>query len=206
MSSSSDQIAHIAAAVPALPPPEAPEELHSLARTYGGSLLNYHRVVAQALGILEAQAGLVRSLATPTDELSSTDRCLIGLMAAIADECPYLGQMVRFNLRSVAGEDSLPAEETITGLWEGFDQPPADGRIREICRYARRVASNPRAVTPEDFSRLRGVGLSEPAILEIVQIVAYCRYVAVTIQGLGIQSDLDEESLNRRLANVRQPS
>lgn len=205
MSPSSDQIALIAAAMPALPPPEAPEELHNLARTYGGSLLNYHRVVAQALGILEAQAGLVRTLATPTDELSSTDRCLIGLMTAIADECPYLGQMVRFNLQSIAGQDALPSEETITGLWEGFDHPPANGRVREICRYARRVASNPRAVTPEDFTRLRGVGLSEAAILEIVQIVAYCRYVAVTIQGLGIQSDLDEDSLNRRLASLRQP-
>jgi uncharacterized peroxidase-related enzyme len=60
---------------------------------------------------------------------------------------------------------------------------------RALCDYALKLTQTPSAMTSDDIQNLRSAGLSEPAILDAVQIIAYFNYINRIADGLGVNPE-----------------
>ena len=189
--------------IPLLPePPPDPAIAALLApfrATYGGELLNYHRVMALDPRLFELHVRHTLQLMGPLDGLTRVDRLVIGLVVSRVVKCPYLAQIIEFYLRRGSPEEPGMSVEEIATIREDYETAQLRGPLVEVCRLARRVAENPRAVTYEDRSRVFHEGLSDQAILGIVTAVAYYTFLAIHIEALGIEADLDEARVQRIL-------
>src|SRR5687768_510389 len=84
------------------------------------------------------------------------------------------------DLRDVSGSAAL-AEAALTG-WRSA---PLDEQERALCAYAEALTLRPSAVGREDVDALRAAGLSDEAISDAAQVIAYFNYVNRIADGLG---------------------
>jgi len=61
---------------------------------------------------------------------------------------------------------------------------PAD---RALCDYAVKLTLTPSAMGPADISLLRSHGLSDRAINDAVQVIAFFNYINRIAEGLGVE-------------------
>ena len=62
---------------------------------------------------------------------------------------------------------------------------------RALCDHAIKLTRNPSDVTQADIERLRGLGLSDQAISDATQVIAFFNYINRIADGLGV--DLEPE-------------
>ncbi|HYE76581.1 MAG TPA: hypothetical protein VEI97_01215 [bacterium] len=187
-------------AVPAdTPDPEVQEIYALLAPQFGGELLNYHLVLANDPALMRVQLAMYLQVLGPDEELSVMDRLTIGLVVSKVKRCLYQEQVLMFLLRWGTPEEPGIPKERIVRIYQDFRQAGLPTRMQEICRFAWRVAENPRAVTVEDRARLFDEGLSDRSVLQIVNVVAYYQYITMFVHALAIQADMDEERQLRLL-------
>ena len=61
---------------------------------------------------------------------------------------------------------------------------------RALCDHALKLTQSPSSMTKADVDRLRDVGLSDRAITDATQVIAYFNYINRIAEGLGV--DLEE--------------
>ncbi len=74
----------------------------------------------------------------------------------------------------------------IVADWREAPLSPAD---RALCDYATRLTRKRTDTTPADLDRLRREGLSDRAIHDAVQVVAFFNYITRVADGLGVQPE-----------------
>ena len=74
----------------------------------------------------------------------------------------------------------------IVGGWREAPLSPAD---RALCDYASRLTSKQTVMTEADLDRLRGEGLSDRAVHDAVQVIAFFNYITRIADGLGVQPE-----------------
>ena len=62
-------------------------------------------------------------------------------------------------------------------------------RTREVIAFAVRCALDPARLTPEDYARLRGQGITEAEIIEIVAMAAFSVYATIVADALKVDID-----------------
>ncbi len=60
-----------------------------------------------------------------------------------------------------------------------------------MCDHAVKLTRQPEGMTQADVDRLREVGLSDRAISDATQVIAYFNYINRVVDGLGV--DLERE-------------
>lgn len=70
--------------------------------------------------------------------------------------------------------------------WQGAPLSPAD---RALCDYAARLTAKRTVMTETDLDRLRGAGLSDRAIHDAVQVIAFFNYITRIADGLGVEPE-----------------
>lgn len=60
---------------------------------------------------------------------------------------------------------------------------------RALCDYAVKLTRTPFDVKAADVEKLRGLGLSDAAILDAVEVAAYFNYINRVADGLGIDPE-----------------
>lgn len=68
------------------------------------------------------------------------------------------------------------------------DWPP---RLRALLDYCARLTLSPATVRPADLDRLRAQDLSDRAIHDATQVIAYFNYINRVADGLGIDLEPD---------------
>ena len=63
------------------------------------------------------------------------------------------------------------------------------GRQRSLCEYAEKLTRTPGAMSAADIEKLRGAGLSDRAILDAVEVIAYFNYINRVADGLGVDPE-----------------
>ncbi len=71
-------------------------------------------------------------------------------------------------------------------LEEDYTTAPLGDADRAMLDYTAKLTLTPTAVTEADVQRLREVGFTDRAVLDIVQITAYYAYVNRIADGLGV--------------------
>lgn len=62
-------------------------------------------------------------------------------------------------------------------------------RQRALCDYAAKMTREPASMTAADLNPLREAGLSDEAILDVVEVAAYFNYINRVADALGIDPE-----------------
>lgn len=79
---------------------------------------------------------------------------------------------------------------------------PAD---RALCGHAVKLTRAPWTVTQADIQRLRAQGLSDQAISDGTQIIAFFNYINRVADGLGVDLEPGTETAKRESASAGKP-
>jgi uncharacterized peroxidase-related enzyme len=63
--------------------------------------------------------------------------------------------------------------------------------LRELCDFAMKMTHTPAAVGRDDVDRLRGLGWSDAAVHDAIQVVSYFNYVNRVADAVGIEDEPD---------------
>jgi uncharacterized peroxidase-related enzyme len=70
-------------------------------------------------------------------------------------------------------------------------------RQRALCEVAERMSERPTSMTAADWQPLRGLGLSDEAILEVTHVVGVFNHLTRLADGLGLELDPQTEAAAR---------
>lgn len=83
-------------------------------------------------------------------------------------------------------EDKDAYVHGIVRNWRETIQDPITYRL---CEYAEKLSCSPQAISSEDIDSLRAVGLSDVAIHDATQVIAYFNYINRIADALGVEPE-----------------
>jgi uncharacterized peroxidase-related enzyme len=90
----------------------------------------------------------------------------------------------------VAGfESTLEADRYVNAVARDWRTAPLDAVDRALCAYAEKMTLQPAEMGAADVGRLRDLGLSDRAIHDAVQVIAYFSYINRVAEGLGVEPE-----------------
>ena len=72
-----------------------------------------------------------------------------------------------------------------------YRRAPLDGRLRALCDFAVDLTLEPSAVGEAAIERLREQGLSDAAIHDAIQVIAFFNYINRIAEAVGIGPEPD---------------
>jgi uncharacterized peroxidase-related enzyme len=78
-------------------------------------------------------------------------------------------------------------EALVQAIRTDYTTAPISPAERALLDYAVKLAREPWAMQQEDIERLRAVGWSDAAILDLAMVAAYYAFVNRLAQGLGVE-------------------
>lgn len=139
---------------------------------------------------IEAHVGIAVSALLMESPLSRIEREIIGVVVSLVNGCEYC-----LNHHANALEKLLPDDR------KGIVEPLAtdgetDGltdREEAIAKYVQKITIDPGGMTGGDIGALKGAGLTEREVHDVVHAAAYCAYASRIALGLGasIEADVD---------------
>ena len=140
--------------------------------------LRLHSLVPRAIVPL---AQLHRAIAYGPGELSRTQRELIATVVSAINGCGLCQELHSRLLLHRTRDETL-----VTQVLRDFRTAPLCTVDRAMLAYAAKLTTAPATVAREDIERLRQLGLSDGAIVEIATQTALFNYLNRVIQGLGL--------------------
>jgi len=163
-----------------------------------GAVPNHFRVELNFPEYFKAKLGSTKVL-WQAGELSMPEIQHVGILVSQANGCPYCTAafctILNYGLR--VGEDY------ITGLLARGSEATGDPRLRTILEFALQVNADPKSVTDADVAGLRGIGLTDKGIVQLVHLVS--DFGSYNRLNLALATDYDYRDLWRSLAFGWQP-
>ncbi|MFP4478644.1 MAG: peroxidase-related enzyme [Candidatus Izemoplasmatales bacterium] len=135
---------------------------------------------------LQAHMMLYETLMFGQSELSRQQREMIGVVVSRANSCPYCVSHHGEAMALISNDSALM--QKLADDYQKADLKPQD---LTICKYSEKLTKTPYKMIEKDIEDLRQVGLSDEAIFDVNQIVAYFNYVNRIVHGLGV--DLEKK-------------
>ena len=126
-------------------------------------------------------AQLHRAIAYGPGDLSRVQRELIATVVSVINGCALCQELHSRLLLHRTRDEALVAH-----VMRDFRTAPLAATDRAMLEYAAKLTTTPAAVAEEDVARLRQLGLSDTAIVEIATQTALFNYLNRVIQGLGL--------------------
>jgi uncharacterized peroxidase-related enzyme len=152
-----------------------------------GNLAEVHKIHSLNPESLTAHMDLYLTLMYGKSPLPRREREMIGVVVSAVNSCPYC-VVHHSDALSVyeKRDDYLKAIQDMQ--WEDLDE-----KDQRICIFAESLTLQPWELIEEDLNPLRDIGLSDHAILDIVQIVSYFNFVNRIVLGLGVPIERPDE-------------
>jgi len=147
---------------------ELPEGLQGLfrkAREQVGFVPNVFRAYSYRPERLSAWFAHYRQLHEPTENLDAAEREMIAVAVSMANGCLYCLVAHGAALREALGDPILADRITLDHRRAGLDE-----RRTAILDFAVKVTERPLDCTPEDLERLKGFGLTEEEVWDVVEM------------------------------------
>jgi len=145
---------------------ELPENLRGLfrkARETVGFVPNVFRAYSFRPERLSAWFAHYRQLHEPRENLDAAEREMIAVAVSMANGCLYCLVAHGAALRQALGDPILADRITLDYRRAGLDE-----RRTAILDYAVKVTERPLDCTPEDLERLKGYGLAEEEVWDVI--------------------------------------
>ena len=147
---------------------ELPEDLRGLfrkAREKIGFVPNVFRAYNFRPERLRAWFNHYKQLHEPTDNLDAAEREMIAVAVSMANGCLYCLVAHGAALREALGDPILADRVTLDHRRAGLDE-----RRTAILDFAVKVTKEPLECSPEDLERLKGFGLTEEEVWDVIEM------------------------------------
>ena len=131
---------------------------------------------------LEAHMFLYETIMFGDSELSRAQREMIGVVVSKSNECPYCASHHSEALFHVTENKKF-----MEAVANDYHQANLNQQDLEICQYSEKLTRFSYKMVEDDIHKLRNVGLSDQAIFDVNQVVAYFNYVNRIVHGLGVE-------------------
>jgi uncharacterized peroxidase-related enzyme len=125
--------------------------------------------------------------------LSRAEREVVAVVVSRLNGCRYCLSHHKAGLERLLDPER---QKTIDDLATGRIARLTD-RESALVSFATKLTTNPHGMDHRDVQRLREVGLSDRAVLDLTQVVAYFNYVNRVVQGLGVEVESDGHPLGQ---------
>jgi uncharacterized peroxidase-related enzyme len=136
--------------------------------------------------------GYFNLLVNKEGHLSNADRELLAVVVSSVNRCTYCEISHGAALRTFT-EDAVTAD-LVASNWRQADLPE---REAAMCAYAEKLTLHPAEVTEADLEPLRGVGLDDHQIVELVQVVGMFNLTNRVSTALGFVPNAEYHRLGR---------
>jgi uncharacterized peroxidase-related enzyme len=150
---------------------------YDAARRRAGKVMNIIKAMSLRPGLLPPFLALNREINFAPSELDRVDRELLAIAVSEANGAGYSERAHRELLQ----EEGEPAE--------------LDDRRRALLAFAVKLTLEPGEVGAVDVERLRAHGLSDAAVSDAIQVVAFFNYVNRLVNAVGIEDEPDWASV-----------
>ncbi|MEO7751810.1 MAG: peroxidase-related enzyme [Terracoccus sp.] len=172
--------------------PEGVTRLWDKAQEAFGFVPNVFRAQAVNGEQFLAWWGYFNLLVNKEGHLSNADRELLAVVVSSVNRCDYCAISHGAALRTYTG-DARTAD--LVGVnWRQADLPE---RERVMAAYAEKLTLHPAEVTEADLQPLRGVGLGDHEIVELVQVVGMFNLTNRVSTALGFVANEEYHTIGR---------
>jgi len=173
-------------------PPESAEgrlaDIYSKIAGPGSQVDNVLSIHSLRPRTLDAHLSLYKAAmhSAPCD-LSLRERELLGSYVSWVNRCDYCIDHHLAGLGLILGNPALARRLMFEA--DGAPGGHLTQRERAMLAYAKKLTLEPSEMRKTDLAAMRALGMSDDAILDVNQVVAYFAYVNRTVLGLGVSVD-----------------
>jgi len=168
-------------------------EIFSWVTAMEGAVPNHFYVEMNFPEFLKAKLGATKVL-WQAGELSMPEIQHVGIAVSKANGCPYCTSAFCTILNHGLGA----AENEVLDFLRGGVAAVREPRLKVLVDFALKVNADPQAVEDRDIEALRGVGLSDKGIVQIIHLVS--DFASYNRLNLALQTDYDYRALWRAAA------
>ena len=132
--------------------------------------------------VLARSMGFYQAVMFGESPLSRKVRELLATFVSTLNRCTYWQQQHSAAFRAEGGTEE-EWRAIVEGEWQEY---PWDSQIKKMLEFAQKLTITPQEVSPQDIANLRSVGLSDRAIHDAAQVIAYFNYINRIAEGLGV--------------------
>lgn len=152
-----------------------------------GQLAEVHKIQSLRPESIVKHIDLYMEIMFSKSELSRAEREMIAVVTSVSNNCQYCQIH-----HSEALNNYWKDEERIVYLRSNYSKALLSERELALCRFAEKLTLKPDDFKePEYVSKLKEIGLSDPAILDATLVVAYFNFVNRIVLGLGVTLEAD---------------
>ncbi len=152
-----------------------------------GKVSNVMRAQSLNPNALRCHLELYVTLAFGKSGLSRGERETVATIVSAHNACEYCvihhSEALRFYLKNADQVDAFK---------QGRKPENLPQRLSALVDYALKLTREPGKVTEKDLEAMRGVGIGDSEILDLVLFTAYLNFVNRVAQGLGVEHDEQE--------------
>jgi uncharacterized peroxidase-related enzyme len=174
---------------------ELPDDLRGLfakARENLGFVPNVFRVMAYRPQRLSAWFDHYKQLHEPTENLDEAEREMIAVVVSAANRCLYCLVAHGAALREALGDPVLADRITFDHRRAGLD-----AKRRAICDAAWKLTTDPHEFTAADLDELRGHGLTDEEVWDVVEVAAMYNFTNRMASATGMLPNEEYHLLTR---------
>ena len=172
--------------------PEAVRKLWSKAKANMGFVPNVFRAQAVNGEQFLAWWNYFNLLLNKEGFLSNAERELVAVVVSAANRCLYCAVSHGAALRHFDGD--AQKADAVAVNWR---HAALSERERVLCEYAEKLTLRPAEVTEADLQPLRGVGLNDHQIMELVQVIGMFNMTNRVSSALGFQPNAEYYAQSR---------
>jgi uncharacterized peroxidase-related enzyme len=149
-----------------------------------GSVPNIVKLSSLKVPAAAAAQDLYQSVLYHDSGLSMEEKEMVATIVSVINGCVYCYQHHGGALTDLTSDPELTAQ-----LISDFRSAPVSSRTMGLLEFAEKLSRAPASMTEKDVTTLRGVGLSDEDVLDLVQLVAYFAYTNRVAVALGVDPE-----------------
>jgi uncharacterized peroxidase-related enzyme len=158
-----------------------------------GAVPNHFYVELNFPEFFKAKLGATKVL-WQLGELRMDEIQYVGIAVSKANGCPYCTAAFCTILNHGLGTEEATVKKFVVELADAVSEE----RLRTIIDFALKVNADPAAVTDQDITGLRRIGLTDKGIVQLCHLVS--DFASYNRLNLALQTDYDYRNLWRQLA------
>ncbi|HZB85128.1 MAG TPA: peroxidase-related enzyme [Gaiellaceae bacterium] len=147
------------------------EREYEAAVARAGRVMNILKGMSLSPRVLAPFLALNREINFAPSQLDRIDRELLAVVVSEANGAHYSVRAHEDLLRNEGGAE------------------PLDARRRALCDFARKLTLRPAEMAAGDVEALRAYGLSDAAVSDAIQVVAFFNYVNRVVTAVGVDDE-----------------
>lgn len=133
-----------------------------------------------------AAQDLYQSVLYHDSVLTMVQKEMVSVVVSVINGCVYCFTHHGNALRRLTGDDAL-----VDQVIADHRSAPLDPVTRVVVDFADRLTRDSAAMSEADVAALRGAGLSDETIVDLVQLVAYFNYTNRLAVALGVDPEVE---------------